>query len=129
MCCELCKRERTSGLASGCSRSIPFDPERSQSLLQKPACWDIHLFNDLHLTVESLGATLDQRHVGHQTHFVHMAACVEVVQRVEDEVEALEPGYVEFRILDIRVMRLNAHFRVELGGGLLRNLASCQHWA
>lgn len=37
------------------------------------------LFNDLHLAVESRGATLDQWYISRQTHLVHVSASLEVV--------------------------------------------------
>lgn len=81
-----------------------------------------YLLDDLHLPVEARGAALDQRDVGGQTHAVDMAARIEVVECVEDDVEALEPRDVELRVLDVVVVRCDLGRRVEFAGGLLRDL-------
>jgi hypothetical protein len=72
-----------------------------------------YLSDDLHLAVEPSGTALDQRHVGGQTHLVHMPPRLQIVQRVEHESKRLEPRHIELVILDVRVIRLNARIRVE----------------
>lgn len=37
------------------------------------------LLNDLHLPIESGGATLDQRNIRSQTHLVHMSSGLQVI--------------------------------------------------
>jgi hypothetical protein len=51
-----------------------------------------------------------------------MSARIEVIERIEDNAEALEPGDVETRILDVVVMRFDLDVRVEPACRLLRDL-------
>ena len=51
-----------------------------------------------------------------------MSPRIEIVQRIEDEAEALEPRDVELAILDVVVVRNDADVGVELAGRLFRNL-------
>lgn len=81
-----------------------------------------HLLDDLDLPVEARGAALDQRDIGGQTHAVDMAARIEVVERVEDDVEALEPCDIELRVLDVVVVCCDLGRRVEFAGGFLCDL-------
>lgn len=52
-----------------------------------------------------------------------MPSSIEVVQRIEDYIEALEPLYIEPRILDVCMVCFELDVRVEFGGGLFRDLA------
>ena len=52
-----------------------------------------------------------------------MSPRIEIVQRIEDEAEALEPGDTELAILDVVVVRYDADVGVELAGRLFRNLS------
>jgi hypothetical protein len=70
--------------------------------------------NDLDLTVEAHGATLDQGHVGGEAHLVHVAAGVEVVEGIEDEGEGLKPFYVELGVFDVGVVGGEGDGGVEL---------------
>ncbi len=65
-----------------------------------------HLLDHLYLPIEASRPTLDQGHIGCQTHLVHMATRVQVVEGIEDKIESLEPLYVELRIFDVRVVSL-----------------------
>ena len=84
----------------------------------------MHLLDYLDLSIEASRPAFYERHVGCQTHLIHMPSRVEIVQGVEDQVEALEPLYVELGIFDVCVMRFKSDVRVEFGGGLFGNLAS-----
>lgn len=52
-----------------------------------------------------------------------MPSSIEVVQRIEDYIEALEPFYIESRIFDVCMVCFELDVRVEFGGGLFRDLA------
>jgi hypothetical protein len=58
-----------------------------------------------------------------------MSPRIQVVERIEDEAEALEPRDVELAILDVVVVRNDADVGVELAGRLFRNLSNCQRKA
>lgn len=58
-----------------------------------------------------------------------MSPRIEVVQRIEDEAEALEPRDVELAILDVVVVRNNADVGIELASRLFRNLSRRQRKA
>jgi hypothetical protein len=58
-----------------------------------------------------------------------MSPRIQVVERIEDEAEALEPRDVELAILDVVVVRNDADVRVELAGRFFRNLSNCQRKA
>lgn len=62
------------------------------------------LFDDLDLTIETCCSTLDQRDVSRKTHFVNMAAGIEVIERIENNFESFEPVNVELGIFDIGVV-------------------------
>ena len=76
----------------------------------------MHLLNHLNLPIEASRPTFYERHVRCQTHLVHMPSRIEIVQGVEDKIEALEPLYVELGIFDVRVVRFKFDVRVEFGG-------------
>lgn len=82
------------------------------------------LLDDLHLSVETGSATLDQRDVGGKTHLVHVAPGIQVVQCVEYHLELLEPGDIELGILDIGMVRNDLNIGIELPSGLLGDLYS-----
>jgi len=48
----------------------------------------------------------------------------EIVQRIEDKVEGLEPIYVELRIFDVGMMRLKLDVRIELCRALFGDLTT-----
>jgi hypothetical protein len=81
-----------------------------------------HLLDDLDLPVEASGAALHQRDICCQTHLVHMPPRIQVVERVEDDVEGLEPRDIELRALDVVVIGLDLDVGVELARRLFRNL-------
>lgn len=58
-------------------------------------------FDNLHLAIESSGATLDQGYISCQAHLIDVPARFEVIQSIESNAELLEPGHSEFVILDI----------------------------
>ena len=53
-----------------------------------------------------------------------MSSGFEIVQRIEYDFEFLEPGDIEFRILDIVMVRLDLDVRVEFARGLFCDLIS-----
>lgn len=81
-----------------------------------------NLLDNLNLSVEARCSTLDQRDVGCEAHLVNMPSCIEVVQRIENNREALKPFDVEIWVLDICVMRFQFHIRIEFSSSILRNL-------
>ncbi len=81
-----------------------------------------YLLDDLHLTIEPRRPALNQGYPSRKTHFIHMPPCLEIIQRVEDEIEVAEPLQREVRILDIRMMRFEFDMRVEMTSRLLRDL-------
>jgi hypothetical protein len=85
-----------------------------------------HLLDDLDLPVEARGAALDQRDIGGQTHLVHVPPRIEVIERIEDDVEGLEPRDIELRVLDVVVVGLDLDVGVEPARRLFRNLSRGQ---
>lgn len=51
-----------------------------------------------------------------------MSASIEIVQRIEYEVEALEPVNVEARVLDVCMVSFELDAWIEFAGGVLGNL-------
>jgi len=51
-----------------------------------------------------------------------MATGIQVVERIEDDYETLEPVDIELRVFDVGVMRLDCDIGVELAGGFSRDL-------
>lgn len=51
-----------------------------------------------------------------------MPSRIEIVKGIEDECETLEPFYIELRVFDVGMVRLEPDVRVELGGALLCDL-------
>ena len=78
--------------------------------------------DDLNLAIEARSTTLNQGHVCCQAHFVDMPSCVKIIQCIEDDIEALKPFYVELRILDVGMVRLELYVRIELCRALFCNL-------
>ena len=76
----------------------------------------------LDLTVEAHCTALDQRDVGCEAHLVGMAAGVEIVQGIEDEVEGLEPFNVELGVFDVGVVGGEGDGGVEFGGDFFGDL-------
>lgn len=80
------------------------------------------LLDDLDLSVEPCRPTLYQRYVRRQAHLVDMAPRLEVVQRVENEVETPEKRHSKLRVLDIRMRSGDRGVRIEGLGDLFRDL-------
>lgn len=78
--------------------------------------------DDRDLPLEAGSAALDERHVSRQTHLVDVAPRLEVVERIEDNVEGFEEVDVELRIFYVGMMRLQLDVWVEFAGRLLRDL-------
>jgi hypothetical protein len=51
-----------------------------------------------------------------------MTACLEIIQRIENDLEALKPRDIELGVLDIVMVCHDLDVRVESEGGLLCNL-------
>jgi hypothetical protein len=80
------------------------------------------LLDYLDLTVKAHCTALDQRDVGCEAHLVDMAAGVEIVQGIEDEVEGLEPFNVELGVFDVGVAGGEGDGGVEFGSGFFGDL-------
>ena len=80
------------------------------------------LLDYLDLTIEAHCTALDQRDVGCEAHLVDVAAGVEIVQGIEDEVEGLEPLNVELGVFDVGVVSSEGDVGVEFGGGFFSDL-------
>jgi len=85
------------------------------------------LFNDLHLAVESRGATLNQWHISCQTHLVHVSPGLEVVQSIKSDAELLEPCHGKLVIFDVGVVRDDFDARVESLCRFLGYLYACEY--
>ena len=85
-----------------------------------------HSLDDLDLSVEASRATLYQRDIGRQAHFVDVPPRIQIIQRVEDDAEALEPRDIELAVLDVVVVRYDADVGVEPACRLFGNLSDCQ---
>lgn len=81
-----------------------------------------HLLNNLDLSVESRSPAFNQRHIGGQTHAVHMAARIEVVQGIKHDIERREPVDIKAAILDIVMIRLELRARLKLVRDVFRHL-------
>jgi len=81
-----------------------------------------HLLDNLHLSIEAGGTTLNQGDVRSQAHLVDMPPRVQVIQGIEDEIEALKPVDVEIRVFDVCVVCFKFNVGIELPGGFFRNL-------
>ena len=51
-----------------------------------------------------------------------MLPSIEIVQSIEDKIEAFKPCDVELRILYVGMMRFELDVRIEFGSGFFRNL-------
>ena len=80
------------------------------------------LLDNLGLAVEARRAALDQRHIGRQAHAIDVSPCIEIVERVEDNLEVAEPRNVELGVFDVAVVRDDFDVRIESAGSFRRNL-------
>lgn len=80
--------------------------------------------DDLSLTIVSSSSAFDQRNSGLDAHAVDVSPRLKVVQRIEDDVEALKPFYIELRVFDVGMMCFNLDVRVEAASGLFRDLGN-----
>ena len=78
--------------------------------------------DDLDLAIEARSTTLNQGHICCQTHFVDMPSCVKIIQCIKDNVEALKPFYIELRVFDVGMVRLELYVRIEFCRALFGNL-------
>lgn len=51
-----------------------------------------------------------------------MPSCVKIIQSIEDDIEALKPFYIELRVLDVGMVRLELYVRIEFCRALFGNL-------
>lgn len=51
-----------------------------------------------------------------------MPPCIQIIERIENEVETLEEFHVEPRVLDVCMMRLELDVRIEFLRAFFRNL-------
>jgi hypothetical protein len=66
------------------------------------------------MPAEACSATVHHGYVGRNAHFVDVSTRINIVKRIEDDVEALEKVDVESRIFDVRMVGLDVDVRVEL---------------
>ena len=81
-----------------------------------------YLSDDLYLPVEASCSALYQGHIRGQTHLVDMSSCIEIIQRIEHQIKALKPFYIETGVLNVRVMRFELDLRIEFRGGIFGDL-------
>lgn len=82
------------------------------------------LFDDLDLAIETCGPAFNERNVGRKAHLVDMASRIDIVERIEDDVELCEPFDVELGILDVCMVCFKLYVWVELLRYLLRDLCN-----
>lgn len=107
-----------------CNRNTRFHPVviRTNFTVKRWCVDAANLSNDLDLSVEAGGSTLDQRHTGCKAHPVDMTSSRQVVQGVENNVECLEPIHVELAVHDVRMIGLQLSARLEIVRNFFRNL-------
>ena len=74
------------------------------------------------MPVETCSTTIHHGYVGRNTHFVDVSTCIDIVECIENDIEALEKVDVESRIFDVRVIGYDVDVGVELAGRLFCNL-------
>ena len=62
------------------------------------------LLDDLNLTIEPGCSALHQWYICRQTQLVHVSPRIQVIQRIEDDLEAAEPWNIELDIFDVGVV-------------------------
>lgn len=77
------------------------------------ACCEAFL-DDLNLSIEACGTALYQRDIRSQTHLVDMSPSIQVIKSVEYHGKASKPVHIELGVLDVGMMSLELHARVEL---------------
>lgn len=81
-------------------------------------------FDDLDLSIVASRPTLNKRYVCGETHPVDMFPSIQIVERVKDNVETLEPLDVKLRIFDVCVKRFKFDVGIELSSCLFGDLES-----
>lgn len=81
-----------------------------------------YLLDNLNLAIETSGSAFYQRHVSRKAHFVDMPPCIQIVKRIEDDVETLKEFEIEVGVLDVCVMRFKLDVRIERRGALFCHL-------
>ena len=85
---------------------------------------NLYLLYDLYLPIEPRCPALDKRNICRQTHCVHMPSRSQIIERIEHEIEALEPFDIEFRIRYVVMMCFKFDLRVKFASRLFRDLPS-----
>lgn len=85
------------------------------------ACGDT-LLDHLYLPVKACCAALDERNIGGQAHLVDMSSGFEIVQRIEDDSESLEPVDVKLGIFYVGVVGFELDVWVEFLSNFFRYL-------
>ena len=85
-------------------------------------CCDAFL-DDLHLSIETCGAALDQRYVCSQTHLVDVSSGFQIIQSVEHHGKILEPIDVELGVFDVGMVSLELHVWIEFVCCILGHLS------
>lgn len=81
-----------------------------------------YLLDNLHLSVEPCCSALNQRHIGSQAHSINMSPGVEVVKRIENDIEGRKPVHIELSVLDVCMVRFQLCTRLKLMSHFLGNL-------
>lgn len=85
---------------------------------------EYYFLDDLNLSIETSRSTFYQRHVSRKAHFVDMSPGVQIIQRIEDNIETLKKVEVEVGVLDVCVMRFELYVRIECCGTLFGYLTT-----
>lgn len=80
------------------------------------------LLDDLYLSIETRSTTFDEWHISRQAHLVHVSAGVQVIQRIEDDLEVAEPVDAELRVLNVGKVCSDVDTGVEFLRRFLRDL-------
>ena len=85
-----------------------------------PVNYNLH--NDLDLPVEPCCTTLDQGNFRRQAHPIDMSSSIQIIERIEDEIESLEPIEIELGIFDVGMVCFKLDVRVKFPGRFLCDL-------
>ena len=88
---------------------------QSQMPHRKAELVDRYLLDHLYLTIEACRSAFDEWHICCQAHLVDMPSSLQIIQRIEHNIESLKPINVELRIFDICMVGFKLDMRVEGG--------------
>lgn len=80
------------------------------------------LLDDLNLTIETSGTTFNERNISSQAHLIHMSSRLQIIQRIENHCEPLEPGDIELGVFNVGMVSLEFDIWIEGMRRLFRNL-------